>query len=720
MQDDYRFFGREPEVLELASLVRANYTVLLHAESGAGKSSMVEAGLRHELQARGCEVLPTVRLQQVHRPDAPRKPAPNPYVDNLLKCWLDAELEPATVGAATLADFLGTQPTDEASEARIRVVVIDQFEELFTLYPGHWRAREDFFRQVQQALDDNRLLRFLFVMRGDYLARLGPYKDLLTDGLRAQFPLDRLRQENALEAVVGPARMAGRSFAEGVAEALVEDLLTIPREPDAPRLLGEHVEAVELQIVCRELWERLPPDVTVIEREHLSKVGRIDEVLARFYDRAIDATAVAAKVRRRTLRTWFDRKLITPAKTRGIVFKGEQTTEGLPNNAVELLEAHRLIRSEPRGNSVWYELTHDRLVDAVVDSNRKWLEQREATRSRQLRAALAVIVVAVLLQGAYSFMRQQQPESLKHLDELGEINVTDAPDTYPVSGRSGETAVVRVLPEDDAFGVRLRLLGPNGSVVAEDQAEGYPGAYVLAPLPADAVYTVEVSSGEVGRYHVRGAIVDERVPGFGEVRGLRIGHTDEVDVVDFGRRTPGVIMIEMRPEKDLDGHFEVVGPGGRLLASVDNTADAPDPFVALYLQDPGLYHVLVSASGSGTGTYELTIRSGSTPLADGAPAFGVIGSDASLYAYTFKNLKEDLAIVVMRPEGSTGLDCHLRLFGPRGDLLAESGSARTLDAIVATAVTSRERYVVVASGNRKTGKGSFGPYTLSLSAKPAR
>jgi hypothetical protein len=720
MQDDYRFFGREPEVLELASLVRANYTVLLHSESGAGKSSMVEAGLMHELQARGCEVLPTARLQQVHRPDAPRKPAPNPYVDNLLKCWLDAELEPATVGAATLADFLGTQPTDEASEARIRVVVIDQFEELFTLYPGHWRTREDFFRQVQQALDDNRLLRFLFVMRGDYLARLGPYKDLLTDGLRAQFPLDRLRQENALEAVVGPARMAGRSFAEGVAEALVEDLLTIPREPDAPRLLGEHVEAVELQIVCRELWERLPPDVTVIEREHLTKVGRIDEVLARFYDRAIDETAVAAKVRRRTLRTWFDRKLITPAKTRGIVFKGEQTTEGLPNAAVELLERHRLIRSEPRGNSVWYELTHDRLVDAVVDSNRKWLEQREATRSRQLRAALAVIVTAVLLLGANIFLQRKQPESLKHLDQLGEITATDRPDTYPVSGRAGETAVVRVQPEDDQFGIRLRLLDPKGSLVAEDRSDGYPGAHVFATLPADAVYTVEVSSEEVGRYHVRGAIVDEQVPGFGEVRGLRIRDSDEVDVVDFGRTTPGAVMIEMRSEKDLDGHFEVVGPGEQLLTSVDNTADSPDPFVALYLQDPGHYRVLVSASGSGTGAYELTITSGSKPLADGTPATGVVGSDARLHAYTFENLKEELAIVEMRSEENTGLDCHLRLFGPRGDLLAEAGSARTLDAIVAAIVTRGNHYVVVASGYRKSGKGSFGRYRLLLSARPPR
>ena len=712
-------------MLELASLVRAHYTVLLHSESGAGKSSMVEAGLRPELEKRGCDVLPRARLQ-ISRPDSRRKRAPNPYVNNLLESWLDAGLQPSTAGAVTVADFLGKHPTDEASVEQVRVAVIDQFEELFALYPGHWRAREDFFRQVQQALDGNRLLRFLFVMRDDYLARLGPYTSLLADGLRAQFPLDRLRGENALEAVVAPARMAGRSFEKGVAETLVDDLLTVPREPGAPRLLGEHVEAVELQIVCRELWGRLPADVTVIRGEYLTKIGRIDEVLARFYDKAIDETAAAAKVRRRTLRTWFDRKLITPAKTRGIVFKGEQTTEGLPNAAVELLEGHRLIRSEPRGNSVWYELTHDRLVDAVIDSNRRWLEQRESIRSRQLWAALVVILTAVVLGAAFIFLWQQQPESLKSLDEFGEIGGVGEVDRYKVSGKSGDTAVVRVRPEDDELAIGVRLLAPNGSVVDQDRADenpavGYPGAQVFAPLRSDGVYTVEVTSGQVGRYRVRGAVVDEEISGHGDIHGLEIEDSDEVDVVGFRQGRAGVVLVEMRSEKDLDGYLELVGPGGSLLASVDDTGDDPNPFVALYLPaSQGMYRVLVSADGAGTGAYDLAIQSGSTPLTNGTSTTGRIDSDKRLHAYTLEDVGDGPALVEMHPAADTGLDCYLRLFGPQGDFLGEAGSAKGLEALVAHEVTKQERYVVVASSYRNTGKGSFGPYTLSLSATNTR
>jgi len=45
--------------------------------------------------------------------------------------------------------------------------------------------------------------------------------------LRARFRLERLRRAEALAAVTGPLRGTGRSFAEGVAEQLVEELLKV-------------------------------------------------------------------------------------------------------------------------------------------------------------------------------------------------------------------------------------------------------------------------------------------------------------------------------------------------------------------------------------------------------------------------------------------------------------------------------------------------------------
>ena len=52
------FFGRDREVSELLSLIIAHDLVLVYAQSGAGKTSLLNAGLIPRLEAEGIEVLP--------------------------------------------------------------------------------------------------------------------------------------------------------------------------------------------------------------------------------------------------------------------------------------------------------------------------------------------------------------------------------------------------------------------------------------------------------------------------------------------------------------------------------------------------------------------------------------------------------------------------------------------------------------------------------------
>ena len=58
------FFGRDREARDLCSLVVAHPIVLLYAASGAGKSSLLNAGLIPLLEARGYEVLPPARVSE--------------------------------------------------------------------------------------------------------------------------------------------------------------------------------------------------------------------------------------------------------------------------------------------------------------------------------------------------------------------------------------------------------------------------------------------------------------------------------------------------------------------------------------------------------------------------------------------------------------------------------------------------------------------------------
>lgn len=53
--------------------------------------------------------------------------------------------------------------------------------------------------------------------------------------------------------------------------------------------------------------------------------------------------------------------------------RGPEETAGLPNEAIKILdEKFHLIRPERRAGATWYELTHDRLIGAIQDSNEKW------------------------------------------------------------------------------------------------------------------------------------------------------------------------------------------------------------------------------------------------------------------------------------------------------------------------------------------------------------
>ena len=65
-------YGRDPEVAALVDLVIAKRIVLLYSPSGAGKTSLLNAGLIPALQAEGFCVLPVIRVNQGFPPPGPQ------------------------------------------------------------------------------------------------------------------------------------------------------------------------------------------------------------------------------------------------------------------------------------------------------------------------------------------------------------------------------------------------------------------------------------------------------------------------------------------------------------------------------------------------------------------------------------------------------------------------------------------------------------------------
>jgi formylglycine-generating enzyme required for sulfatase activity len=454
------FFGREREARELRSLITAHRAVLLYAQSGAGKTSLLNAGLIPLLTKQGFEVLPVARVRGFEPEDIDLKGIPNIYVFNTLVGWAGDNVGPRSLVSTSIVTFLEEREhlMDEQGLPLPRVAIFDQFEELFTSYPGRWKEREDFFRQVAETLEADPLLRVLFVIREDYLASLDSYVDLLPERLRTRYRLRRLRADAACQAVERPLRDTEYSFAEGVASSLVQQLLNIRvtgTTGEVIETIGEYVEPVQLQVVCQSLWLNLPREVTVITSDHLQEFGNVQEALRNFYERAVETAKRETGVNESDLRGWFNDKLITPAGTRGTVFQGKEQTEGIPNSAVDVLEAQHIIRAEMRAGARWYELTHDRLIEPISKSNEEF-ERSEAQRRAKAQArariarclrriaaaliAICIVMLAVIIMIYLSVF----PQSLTVTFVDG--SVTKHPDKARY--KDGETVILEAVPTD--------------------------------------------------------------------------------------------------------------------------------------------------------------------------------------------------------------------------------------------------------------------------------
>jgi hypothetical protein len=400
------FFGRDAEIEILAGLVMARRAALLFAPSGAGKSSLLKAGLipeltRQETVGRGrrartyqkMRVLPVLTVGGPI-PAGMQHPIANVYVFRALLS-LQRDADPEALASQTLVGALASlfgqpEPDAQVPEASMSppatLLIFDQFEEIFTHDPTRRQDREGFFQQVNQALEVYPTLHVLFSMREDYIAELTPYTGLLPEQLRPRFRLEFLGEAAALLAIQQPASQAGLEFTDAAAAALALDLrrVRVQRlDGTMEQQVGDYVEPVQLQVVCHRLWQKLSPGATQVVEADVEAVGDVDSALAGYYAERVAAIAAETGVSERTIRDWCDRHLITEQGIRGQVLQDQEESQGLANAAIWLLVSAHLVRAEKRRGATWFELTHDRLIEPVRVDNADWREANLSPLQRQ-------------------------------------------------------------------------------------------------------------------------------------------------------------------------------------------------------------------------------------------------------------------------------------------------------------------------------------------------
>jgi tetratricopeptide (TPR) repeat protein len=458
LQQDY-FFGRDAEIDALYRRVGRKSLTVLFGQSGLGKSSLLHAGLFPVLRKDG--MLPvSIRLD---------------YADAAPP--LDAQVRSALGDAVRAAG--GTLPGDAAvpvtlwelfhdperaprdalGQPIVVVLVIDQFEEMFTqgYATDGGRARAGAFvsalaaiveRWVPSAVEsrlardtalaerldyDRDDVRVLISLREDYLPHLEELRTALPAIGGGGMRLTRMSAKEGLEAVLGPG---GALVTADVADQIMRFVsrthrtaTTVPEAgPSATQesLTDTEVEPSLLSLFCRELnARRLAKGLPRISAELL--LGSSEDILADFYNRALCDQPPA-------VRAFVEDELVTDSGVREniAVERAERTLAraGAPAGALDVLVGRRLLHIEERLGTRRVELTHDVLIPVIKRSRaerqqREQLEdaeRREAETSRLLRerthktrvyigGLLAVVVVLAWAWGDAMVEKHRARES---------------------------------------------------------------------------------------------------------------------------------------------------------------------------------------------------------------------------------------------------------------------------------------------------------------------
>jgi len=372
------FFGRDREQRDLANLLIAERVVLLHAPSGAGKTSLIQAGLTPRLKEQGFRPTPAARVKT---PPPPGVPVHNRYIFSVALDLVEGNRDPAELAEFTFKDIIGelTPPDSEG----FLVLILDQFEEILSVDPTDWTDQAVFFRELGEALGDRQVWA-LISMREDYIGGLDRFLRYVPGHLRTTYRLDFLDRTAAKAAIQQSTRVHRVEFRDDAAAELVSRLGKVqvarpcepPLEVDAP-----YVQPFQLQVVCRRLWKAVARErrdaFTAIGLADVERHADISKALARYYSAAVADVAEETGADEMALRRWFEQDLIRN-NMRTQALSGPESKTGKPAEILRLLQDAYLVRSDTRADSTWYELSHDTLIGPVLEDNQKWFRGRLA------------------------------------------------------------------------------------------------------------------------------------------------------------------------------------------------------------------------------------------------------------------------------------------------------------------------------------------------------
>lgn len=413
--DSFRFFGREREIEEIGSSIKDNYCTVLYGVSGAGKTSLINAGLSPKMAMEG--YLPiTLRLEHGGRSysrqiiDACFNALRNTGAE--YECPLDTEKISALDACDALWIFFHASTFWSGDNRKlVPVLFIDQFEEIFTLSESEEQT-SSFFRQIDSLFgsvpseklisqlevsdisfdfSENPRFRMVISIREDFLARLEDYCYDLPILRRNRIGLRKMNGIQALNVIMKPQ---SGLVSEDVALKIVSAVTGKDCVGNKSKLPMLSVDTSLLSLFCSELYQlAADKNAGIITSDIVETEG--GDIIKHFYEKNL--SKLSGRGRR-----YLEQHLLTSGGFRNQLAVEDINYSLIKKSDIKALESSRIIRKEIINGTERIEFTHDILCNVAMESRRK-AKDRKAKLSPLISYGVFALVFLFLVWQTVDF-----------------------------------------------------------------------------------------------------------------------------------------------------------------------------------------------------------------------------------------------------------------------------------------------------------------------------
>ncbi len=409
-EDAARFFGRTAEAEELYLRVLSVPLLVQFARSALGKTSLLQAALVPKLRRKAF-------LPVMIRLNIATETLMDAVVRSIGEACRTEGLEPPDQSAEGLWELFSSTTVWRDGVPLTPVLVFDQFEEVFTLRdkafreqlagelgalasgrpPERLRGRPGGATPPASAPD----VKIVVSLREDYLGSLEEFSAAIPTLFSERLRLGPLSEDAAREAITEPARL---SAAAGQAPYTVPafELESEALDSLIRYLKGSSgvIEPFQLQLLCRRAETIAAGKPAADGGGAILTLADFDggksfaSVLKNFYR---DTLAKLPRSQRAKTEALCEEGLLDGAGRR-LMLEERQIHDSyrLEPASLQTLTKERLLHREPRLESVFYEISHDRLAESI-SASRRFRLPRNVRRGLAIAGIAAALIVAVLV-----------------------------------------------------------------------------------------------------------------------------------------------------------------------------------------------------------------------------------------------------------------------------------------------------------------------------------